>query len=157
MARHHHLAAVALIAATALAEAAAAAPASAPTPDGAKVYEACMACHLPSRDGVPARYPPLKGNIAALGASNSGRDYLSAAMTVGIAGVLRVEHKNYAGHMPAMLGYLSWEQIAAVLNYLLAASRAPTSVQRFTPAELQARAAQFKDRLPDAVARQRPH
>ncbi|WP_051279211.1 c-type cytochrome [Hellea balneolensis] len=86
--------------------------------DGAKLYKRCAACHLPTGEGVPGAFPPLKGEIASLMDSDLGKEYLVLVANYGVAGELTVNGQSYKGVMPAQ-GGLNPEKTSALLNYLL--------------------------------------
>jgi len=112
-----------------------AAPAVAQTADGAAIYKRCAACHLATGAGVPGAFPPLRGDISALAAKPDGRRYLVLVVTKGVSGPITVEGKPYRGVMPAQAG-LGDDQVAAVLNHVLATSAKGGKAKAFTAAEV---------------------
>lgn len=98
-------------------------------PDGASVYKRCAACHLPSRAGVPATFPPLRENVRSFAETAEGRRYLVLVLAKGLGGPIRAEGRLFSGVMPAQ-SMLSAGEVAAVLN-LLAQPKA-----KFTAAEV---------------------
>jgi mono/diheme cytochrome c family protein len=86
-------------------------------PDGAAAYQRCAACHLPGGEGIPGAFPPLKGRIAAMAASEEGRAYLVAVIQGGLMGSITVNGTPYMGVMPAQGASYDAQDISQVLNY----------------------------------------
>ena len=87
---------------------------------GEQVYASnCVACHQATGQGLPGVFPPLSGHAANLYAADGGRDYLLNVLLYGVMGSIQVNGATYGGVMPGW-AQLSDEQIAAVLNYVLA-------------------------------------
>ncbi len=106
--------------------------------DGAKVYQRCAACHLPTGKGVPGAFPPLQADVKALAGTPAGRRYLALAVTKGLSGPLTVEGKAYRGMMPPQAG-LDDEAVAAVLSHVTGTvAGGGTAVKPFTAAEVKA-------------------
>lgn len=106
--------------------------------DGAKVYQRCAACHLPTGKGVPGAFPPLQADVRALAGKPEGRRYLALAVTRGLSGPLTVEGKTYRGMMPPQSG-LDDEAVAAVLSHVTGTvAGGGTAVKPFTAAEIKA-------------------
>jgi mono/diheme cytochrome c family protein len=80
-------------------------------------YQRCAACHLPTGEGVPGAFPPLKGRMAALASSQEGRAYLVAVVNVGLMGSITVDGIPYMGVMPAQGSAYDAQGISRVLNY----------------------------------------
>ena len=82
---------------------------------GAEIYQRmCVACHREDGSGMPGVFPPVRDS-----------DYLKAdidraigAVVNGLSGEVEVNGVTYNAAMPPM-GYLSDEEIAAVLSYVL--------------------------------------
>ncbi|MFC3052084.1 c-type cytochrome [Kordiimonas pumila] len=87
-------------------------------PDGAKLYKRCAACHLPTGEGVPGAFPPLKNRLSSFYTSEEGRAYLVQVLSHGLAGAITVNGVTYRGFMPAQGKALKNDGIAAVLNYI---------------------------------------
>ena len=105
--------------------------------DGAKVYQRCAACHLPTGKGVPGAFPPLQSDVRALAGTVAGRRYLALAVTRGLSGPLTVEGNTYRGMMPAQSG-LDDEAVAAVLSHVTATiAGGGDAVKPFTAAEVK--------------------
>jgi len=85
-------------------------------PDGAKVYQRCAACHLPTGAGVPGAFPPLAGRVNGFAQQDAGRDFLVMTVSAGLMGEIDIDGKKIRGFMPAQAG-LSDSDVAAVLNY----------------------------------------
>jgi len=81
---------------------------------GRKLYEKqCQDCHAADGSGRPPAYPPLAGNPALLGPPvNAARIIANGGFAPGTAG----NPRPYG--MPAFLGDLTDEDIAAVLTYV---------------------------------------
>jgi mono/diheme cytochrome c family protein len=106
--------------------------------DGAKVYQRCAACHLPTGKGVPGAFPPLQADVRALAGIPEGRRYLALAVTKGLSGPLTVEGKTYRGMMPPQSG-LDDEAVAAVLSHVTGnIASDDQAVKPFTTAEVKA-------------------
>lgn len=97
----------------------------APSPDaqaarlfarGRRVYEACIACHLPDGKGVPGGNPPLVGPHVADAAP--GR--LIRILLHGVTGPVTINAETYEGLMPPA-DLETNDDIAAVLTYIRAA------------------------------------
>ena len=95
---------------------------------GQKTFNNCMSCHQATGNGIPGAFPPLNKNAALK--YNSDRGYLLKAVTFGLTGEIDVDGNSYNGAMPAW-GYLSDEEIAAVLNYILSSWDNPDTVVNF--------------------------
>lgn len=81
---------------------------------GKQVYDnICAACHQANGQGLPATFPPLKGNeyVLARNPRNHILTILNGAQGRKINGV------TYATPMPPFAGQLSDAQIAAVVNH----------------------------------------
>ncbi len=85
---------------------------------GAEVFKQCAACHMASGVGVPGAFPPLRGRIASLSASEAGRQYLSSVLLQGLNGTIEVDGKTYNGFMQPYGNSLTDEQLSAVLNFV---------------------------------------
>jgi mono/diheme cytochrome c family protein/heme/copper-type cytochrome/quinol oxidase subunit 4 len=87
---------------------------------GESVYNAnCASCHQADGQGIPGAFPPLAGGHAPeLIVPEGGRTYLIDTLLYGLQGQIRVAGQSYNGVMPAW-GYLSDEDLAAVINYAL--------------------------------------
>jgi mono/diheme cytochrome c family protein len=95
---------------------------------GASIFASrCAVCHGPQAAGIPGSFPPLHEQVVAFAKIPQGRDYLVMVVTTGLMGNLAVSGVNYNGVMPAQSG-LSDAEVAAVLNYLAAASLSATDV-----------------------------
>jgi nitrite reductase (NO-forming)/hydroxylamine reductase len=82
---------------------------------GEAVYLAnCAACHQPNGQGLVGAFPPLAGSDYLLG---ERRQVMQAAL-FGLSGPITVNGVDYNGVMPSM-GYLSDEDLAAALTYVL--------------------------------------
>lgn len=102
--------------------------------DGEKLYKRCAACHLPTGEGVPGAFPPLKEDVASLLNSEMGKEYLVLVANYGVAGTLSVSDQTYSGVMPAQ-GGLNAEKTAAILNYVMQDLNgiSPDDARLFTP------------------------
>jgi nitrite reductase (NO-forming)/hydroxylamine reductase len=74
----------------------------------------CAACHQPNGQGLVGAFPPLAGSDYLLG---ERRQVMQAAL-FGLSGPITVNGVDYNGVMPSM-GYLSDEDLAAALTYVL--------------------------------------
>lgn len=82
---------------------------------GRRVYEACVACHLPDGKGVIGTNPPLIGPHVA--DAPAGR--LIRAMIHGVEGTLTIDGEEYDGVMPPAQVETDAD-LAAVLTYIRA-------------------------------------
>ncbi len=73
----------------------------------------CSACHQPTGEGLPGAFPPLKGSDYLM----SDRTRALEAVIQGLSGKLTVNEQEYNAVMPGM-GYLSDDQIAAIMTYV---------------------------------------
>lgn len=89
------------------------------TKSGADLYQQCSACHLPTGDGVPGAFPPLKNRVAAIASSDEGRAYLIHVINKGLMGQLMISGQSYMGFMPAQGNTYSAEQLTDLANYLV--------------------------------------
>ena len=80
-------------------------------------YQRCAACHLPTGEGIPGAFPPLKGRVANIAASDEGRSYLVSVVTAGLMGSITVDGVSYMGVMPAQGASYDAAGISNVLNY----------------------------------------
>ena len=87
---------------------------------GEQVYATnCVACHQANGQGLAGVFPPLSGHAADLYRADGGREYLLKVVLFGLMGAIEVDGAAYNGVMPAW-AQLSDDQIASVLNYVLA-------------------------------------
>jgi len=86
--------------------------------DGASVYERCSICHKPTGSGIGGVFPPLAGHAPKL--VNADRAYPVRVVLFGLEGEIEVEGKKYKGTMTAFGDQLQDDEIAAVLNHILA-------------------------------------
>ena len=116
-----------------------AAPALA-TADGAGVYRRCFGCHQSTGGGIAGVFPPLAGHAGKL--AGAQRSYPIQVVLFGLKGEIEVEGKKYNGVMTALGAQLNDEEIAAVLNYVLASwgndKLLPKGHKEITPAEVKA-------------------
>jgi len=80
-------------------------------------YQRCAACHLPTGEGIPGAFPPLKGRVANIAASDEGRSYLVSVVNAGLMGSITVNGVPYMGVMPAQGSSYDAAGISDVLNY----------------------------------------
>jgi mono/diheme cytochrome c family protein len=97
-----------------MAEPAVTPPAQAQMTDGARIYQACAACHEADGTGSPRIYPPLPGNanLQSTDPSSTLRIILDGARTV------TTPRAPNAGSMPAYAGKLTDQEIADVATYI---------------------------------------
>ena len=95
---------------------------------GQKTYNNCSSCHQANGNGIPGAFPPLNKNMALK--YNADKDYLLKAVVFGLTGEIEVDGSKYNGAMPAW-GYLSDEEIAAVVNHALSSWDNPSIVEDF--------------------------
>jgi mono/diheme cytochrome c family protein len=97
-----------------VAEPAVTSPAQAQMTDGARIYQACAACHEADGSGSPRIYPPLPGNanLQSTDPSSTLRIILDGARTV------TTPRAPNAGSMPAYAGKLTDQEIADVATYI---------------------------------------
>jgi mono/diheme cytochrome c family protein len=89
-------------------------PAQAQMTDGARIYQACAACHEADGSGSPRIYPPLPGNanLQSTDPSSTLRIILDGARTV------TTPRAPNAGSMPAYSRKLTDQEIADVATYI---------------------------------------
>jgi len=108
--------------------------------DGAGVYRRCFGCHQSTGGGIAGVFPPLAEHAGKLAAA--GRSYPIQVVLYGLKGEIEVEGKKYNGVMTALGAQLNDEEIAAVLNYVLASwgndKLLPKGHKEITPAEVKA-------------------
>ena len=119
---------------------------------GAKIYQRCAACHLPTGAGVPGAFPALAGRVGVAAANDAGRDYLVMTVAAGLMGEIEVDGVKIRGVMPAQAG-LTDADIAAVLNYAssLKAPAATAAAKPFTAEEVAAIRGRHAGANPTAV------
>ena len=108
--------------------------------DGAAVYRRCFGCHQSTGGGISGVFPPLAGHATKLvGAS---RIYPIQVVLFGLEGEIEVGGKKYKNKMVALGDKLKDDEIAAVLNYILASwgndKMLPKGHKEFTAAEVKA-------------------
>jgi len=107
--------------------------------DGAAVYQRCSACHQSTGVGIPGAFPPLAGHAPKL--VNASRTYPVQVVLFGLEGEIEVGGKKYKGKMLAHGDTLKDDEIAAVLNYILASwgndKMLPKGHKKFTAAEVK--------------------
>jgi mono/diheme cytochrome c family protein len=86
--------------------------------DGASVYQRCSSCHTASGSGISGVFPPLAKHAAQL--ANANRAYPVQVLLFGLEGEIEVDGKKYNGAMPAFGNQLKDDEVAAVLNHVLA-------------------------------------
>ena len=84
---------------------------------GTADYQRCAACHLPTGEGIPGAFPPLKGRVAKIAASDEGRSYLVSVVNAGLMGSITVDGISYMGVMPAQGSSYDAAGISDVLNH----------------------------------------
>ncbi|MGA7105348.1 MAG: cytochrome c [Candidatus Deferrimicrobiaceae bacterium] len=108
--------------------------------DGASVYKRCFACHKSNGEGTSGFYPPLAGHAPKL--LSADRTYMVRVILYGLKGEIDVEGKTYKTKMRAFADKLKDDEIAAVLNYVLASwgnsKMLPEGHKEFTAAEVKA-------------------
>jgi mono/diheme cytochrome c family protein len=100
----------------------------------------CVGCHQPTGAGIPGVFPPLADHADELYAADGG-EYLIKVMLYGLQGPISVAGMNYAGMMPAWAN-LGDEQIAAIINHVVAGWDGVAAPDGFTPITPSAVAAQ---------------
>lgn len=113
--------------------------------DGAAVYKRCLGCHKADGSGIPGVFPPLVGHAAEVAKAEGGRTYLIDVVLYGLTGEIRVAGKTYKGMMPGLAEQLKDDEVAAVLNHVLASwgndGQLPKGHKAISAAEVQARRA----------------
>jgi len=108
--------------------------------DGAAVYKRCFACHQSTGVGIPGVFPPLAGHAPKL--VSASRNYPVQVVLFGLEGEIEIGGKKYKGKMVAHGDTLKDDEIAAVLNYILASwgndKMLPKGHKKFTAAEVKA-------------------
>lgn len=107
--------------------------------DGAAVYRRCFGCHQSTGGGIAGAFPPLAGHAGKLVAVE--RSFPIQVVLFGLKGEIEVEGKKYNGVMTALGDQMNDEEIAAVLNYVLASwgndKLLPKGHKEITPAEVK--------------------
>jgi mono/diheme cytochrome c family protein len=107
--------------------------------DGASIYHRCFACHKSNGGGSPGFYPPLAGHAPKL--LSADRTYMVKVILYGLEGEIAVEGKTYKTKMRAFGDQLKDDEIAAVLNHILASwgndKMLPKGYKEFTAAEVK--------------------
>lgn len=94
-----------------------------------RVYDTnCALCHQRAGVGLTGQFPRLAGRVGEIATSREGRRYLMEVALFGMAGKVEVDGVAIVGVMPAF-GTLSDEDLASVLNYLIALE-GPTKSKR---------------------------
>lgn len=113
--------------------------------DGAEVYKRCLGCHKADGTGIPGVFPPLVGHAADLAKAEGGRAYLIDVVVFGLTGEIQVAGKTYKGTMPGLGEQIKDDEVAAVLNHVLASwgndKKLPKGHKAFGAGEVQARRA----------------
>jgi mono/diheme cytochrome c family protein len=108
--------------------------------DGANVYKQCSFCHKSDEGGSSGFYLPLAGNAPKI--LGADRTYMVEAVLYGLEGKIEGGGKTYQSKMPAFGGRLNDDEIAAVLNYVLANwgndKMLPKEYEEFTTADVNA-------------------
>jgi mono/diheme cytochrome c family protein len=108
--------------------------------DGASVYQRCFGCHKSTGAGIGGVFPPLAGHAPKL--VRAERTYLVQVLLYGLEGEVEVEGKKYKGKMLPFGDKLKDDEIAAVLNYILASwgndKLLPAGHKEFNAAEVKA-------------------
>ncbi len=88
-----------------------------PQQDGAEIYQTrCLSCHQANGGGVPGVFPPLTGTEWVTG----DEDVLIRIILNGMTGEIEVNGMTYSGAMPPWGGFLTDEEVAALLTYIRA-------------------------------------
>jgi mono/diheme cytochrome c family protein len=106
---------------------------------GASVFVNCAGCHQANGSGIVGVFPPLVGHAADLYRADGGT-YLVNVLLYGLQGQIVVAGTTYSGFMPAF-GHLSDEQVAAVINHIVAGfdgADAPEGFDAIRPADVAA-------------------
>lgn len=88
--------------------------------DGAAVFSRCFGCHQSTGVGIPGVFPPLASHAAEIAKAPGGDTYMIHVVLFGLKGEIQAAGKTYKGTMPGLGGQLNDEEIAAVLNHVLA-------------------------------------
>lgn len=125
-----------------------------PLPRGAALYDAnCASCHLAGGAGLAGVFPPLAGHAAAL--LRADPDYLPLVLLYGLEGEIGVLGSSYDGVMPAW-SQLSDEDLAAILNHIVAFGLAPDAEDAFRYDGAAVAAQRGLDLSPRDVLERRP-
>jgi mono/diheme cytochrome c family protein len=93
---------------------------AADAPGAAIFNERCALCHQPDGHGAPGVAPSLAGTLARYTTTADGKKYLSQIVLSGMVGKIPTEGHIFSGLMPSFAPDFSDEQIAAVVDYVLA-------------------------------------
>jgi len=110
--------------------------------DGAQLYAQCIGCHQTTGQGIAGAFPPLAKELPKIvGKGEAGRRYLIRVVLFGLQGPIVAQGNTYNGSMPSF-GYLSDDDLAAVLNHALTAwgnnKLLPKGFRPLTAAEVKA-------------------
>ena len=121
------------------------APALADNEVGEKTFkERCVVCHQEDAHGAAGVAPSLAGTLARHVDSAEGKRYLAQILVSGMIGPIDTEGHKFSGLMPSFRDALSDEEIAATINYVLAAFNGVTNASAtspVTPSDVSAAAA----------------
>ncbi len=92
----------------------------------------CAVCHQADGKGVAGVYPPLTGSLGRYVALKEGRAYLIDVVSFGMNGKVDVGGDTIEGDMPPW-PQLKDQDVAAVLDYVLAGLNAGALPRGFTP------------------------
>lgn len=101
--------------------------------DGQAIFVShCATCHQLTGKGVPGIYPPLAASVGRFVQIPGGRAYLIHTVLNGMGGKIQVGSDTFEGDM-ASWSQLSDQEIADVLNYVLAAFNGKLLSRDFKP------------------------
>lgn len=104
----------------------------------------CAACHQATGAGIPGVFPPLAGHAGDVYAATGGiggRTYLVDVLLYGLQGSISVDGLTYNGVMPGWQ-QLPDEQIAALINHVVAGFAGHDAPEGFAPVQASEVAAQ---------------
>lgn len=98
-----------------------------------RVYDTnCALCHQRAGVGLVGQFPRLAGRVGEIAATREGRRYLVEVALFGMAGKVEVDGVAIVGVMPPF-AMLPDEDLASVLNYVIALEGATKSKRKGTP------------------------
>jgi mono/diheme cytochrome c family protein len=101
--------------------------------DGGDIFNShCLVCHQADGKGVPGMYPPLADSVGSYVTVPEGRAYLVHVVSFGMTGAISAHGQTYDGVMQSWPA-LTDEEVAEVLNYVLANFNATLLPKNFAP------------------------
>ncbi len=84
-----------------------------------EAYTVCAACHLPTGQGIPGAFPPIRNRAREMALLDGGREYLIGSVTFGLMGQINAGGQTYFGVMAGQNSTLDSQAIANALNHVV--------------------------------------